>query len=49
VNGRAIESVDDAQRVFYGASVGDRLDLVVERAGRRLQLSFTLGEAPRSR
>jgi serine protease Do len=48
VNGREIKSFDDAQRGIYGAGVGDRLDLVIEREGRRLSLSITLAEAPRT-
>jgi len=47
VNGRVIETVDDVQRSIYGAGVGDRITLVVERGGRTLGLSFTLIEAPR--
>jgi serine protease Do len=47
VNGREVNSVDDAQRGIYGAAVGDRIRLTIERAGRRLDLSLTLAEAPR--
>jgi serine protease Do len=47
VNGLTVNSVDDAQRSIYGAAVGDRLVLVVERADRTLELSVTLAEAPR--
>jgi serine protease Do len=47
VNGRVIETVDDVERSIYGAGVGDRITLVVERGGRTLPLSFTLIEAPR--
>ncbi len=48
VNGRAVNSVDDAQRSVYGAQVGDRLGLDIERGGERLSLTLTLVEAPRS-
>jgi serine protease Do len=48
VNGRAVNSVDDAQRSVYGAQVGDRLALDIERGGERLSMSLTLVEAPRS-
>jgi serine protease Do len=48
VNGREINSVDDAQRSIYGAAVGDRLELVIERGAKRLELAVTLVEAPRS-
>jgi serine protease Do len=47
VNGVAIRSVDDAQGAIYGASVGDRLTLVVDRGGVPVTLSLTLTEAPR--
>ena len=47
VNGREVDSVDDAQRSIYGAGVGDRLVLTIERGGRTLELSVTLAEAPR--
>ncbi len=47
VNGRVIDTVDDVQRSIYGAGVGDRITLVIERGGRTLGLSFTLTEAPR--
>ncbi len=47
VNGLTVNSVDDAQRSIYGAAVGDRLQLVVERGERRLELGVTLSEAPR--
>jgi serine protease Do len=48
VNGRDVNSVDDAQRSIYGAKVGDHLRLSIERAGRPVNVTFTLGEAPRS-
>jgi len=46
VNGSEIRNVDDAQRSIYGARVGDRLTFVVERDGRRQEVSVTLVEAP---
>ena len=46
VNGHPVDSVDDAQRSIYGAAVGDRLTLVVEREGRTQELGLTLIEAP---
>jgi len=46
VNGQVVNSVDDAQRGIYGAQVGDRLRLGIERRGRKLELSLTLVEAP---
>jgi len=48
VNGRRVESFDDAQRGIYGASVGDRLNLGIEREGRTLSLALILGEAPQA-
>jgi serine protease Do len=47
VNGRPIQNVDDAQRAIYGAGVGDRIVLGVERDGRPVTLTLTLAEAPR--
>ena len=47
VNGRVINSVDDAQSSIYGAAVGDRIQLAIERGDRRLDLGLTLAEAPR--
>jgi serine protease Do len=47
VNGGEIRSVDDAQRGIYGAAVGDRLQLTLERAGRTFDVSLVLAEAPR--
>jgi serine protease Do len=47
VQGRTVNSIDDIQRSIYGAAVGDRLQVVVERDGRRQEVSLTLVEAPR--
>ena len=46
VNGLEVNSVDDAQRSIYGATVGDKLRLTIDRGGHDLNLSLTLGEAP---
>ena len=46
VNGQIVNSVDDAQRGIYGAQVGDRIKLGIERGSRKLDLSLTLVEAP---
>jgi serine protease Do len=48
VNDVTVNTVDDAQRSIYGAAVGDRLALVIERAAQTLHLAVTLAEAPRS-
>ncbi len=47
VNGRVITTLDDVQRSIYGAGVGDRIILVVDRDGKALTHSFILPEAPR--
>jgi serine protease Do len=47
VNGQTVNSLDDARRGIYGAEVGDRLRLTVERSGKTLDLTLTLAEAPR--
>ena len=49
VNGRVIQTLDDVQRSIYGARVGDRITLVVEREGRTVTHSFILPEAPRGK
>jgi len=46
VNGREAASLDDARRAIYGAAVGDRLVLSVERGDHVLDIAVTLGEAP---
>ena len=46
VNGRVTNSVEDAQASIYGAQVGDRLALEVERDGKVRSLTLTLEEAP---
>ena len=48
VNGRTINTLDDVQRSIYGAGVGDRITLVVEREGQTLTHTFILPEAPRA-
>ena len=47
VNGQDTNSLDDAQRSIYGAGVGDRIVLSIERGGRRFDIALTLAEAPR--
>ena len=46
VRGVVVNDVDDAQRGIYGANVGDKLPLVMERRGRRIEVTLTLTEAP---
>ncbi len=46
VNGIVIRTVDDAQKSIYGAKVGDRLRLLLERAGKTIEATVILTEAP---
>ncbi len=46
VNGRVTNDVEDAQSSIYGAQVGDRLTLELERDGRLRTVTVTLEEAP---
>jgi serine protease Do len=46
VNGRVTNDVEDAQASIYGAQVGDRLTLDVEREGKPRKIVVTLEEAP---
>jgi len=46
VNGRVTNDVEDAQASIYGAQVGDRLTLDVERDGKPRTIVVTLEEAP---
>jgi serine protease Do len=46
VNGIVIRTVDDAQKSIYGAKVGDRLRLQLERAGKPVEATVILAEAP---
>ena len=46
VNGRITNNVEDAQSSIYGAQVGDRLTLEVERDGQTRTIALTLEEAP---
>jgi len=47
VNGQTVNTLDDARRGIYGAEVGDRLRLSVERGGKSQDVTLTLTEAPR--
>ena len=47
VNGLTINTLDDVQRSIYGATVGDKITMVLERDGRASTVSFVLPEAPR--
>ena len=47
VNGVPIRTVEDAQRAIYGAGVGDKLKLGIERDGHARSVELTLVEAPR--
>ncbi|TMQ68627.1 MAG: trypsin-like serine protease [Candidatus Eisenbacteria bacterium] len=48
VNGQEIRSMEDAERGIYGARVGDKLHLGIERGDQRTERTLTLVEAPRS-
>ena len=48
VNGRVVNTFDDIRRSIYGATVGDRLTLAIERGTKAMDVSLTLAEAPRS-
>jgi serine protease Do len=47
VNGQLIRNVEDARRSIYGAGVGDRMALTIERDGKTIEVAFTLVEVPR--
>jgi serine protease Do len=49
VNGRVTNEIEDAQSSIYGAQVGDRLTLYVEREGKPRTIVLTLEEAPGTR
>ena len=46
VNGKRVVTLEDAQRGIYGAGVGDRVTLALERDGKSREVAFTLAEAP---
>jgi len=46
VNGRVTNDVEDAQAGIYGAQVGDKISLEVERDGKSRTIVVTLEEAP---
>jgi serine protease Do len=46
VNGKAVNTADEAQRVLFGAEVGDKVTLEVERSGQRRRVPLTFGEVP---
>jgi len=47
VNDEAVNTAEDAQRSIFGAGVGDRVQLALERAGKRLDVTLTLAEQPK--
>ena len=49
VNGKPVETTRDAQRVLFGAGVGDRIRMEVERAGSPTTLELTFEEYPEQR
>jgi len=48
VDGRTVDTVDDAQKSIYGKTVGDRLRLTLDRGGKAVDVTLTLTEAPRA-
>jgi len=46
VNDEAVNTAEDAQRSIFGAGVGDRVRLELERAGQALDATLTLAEHP---
>jgi len=46
VNDEAVNTAEDAQRSIFGAGVGDRVRLSLERAGQPLDATLTLAEHP---
>jgi S1-C subfamily serine protease len=46
VNGQPVALAVEAQRLIYGATIGDTLTLTMEREGNRWEVTLTLQEAP---
>ena len=46
VNGKQVNTAEEAQRVLFGSGVGDRVTLDVERNGKRRSVQLTFGEMP---
>jgi serine protease Do len=46
VNGEPVNTGEDAQRSIFGAGVGDKVVLAIERAGKPLTTTLTLAESP---
>ena len=46
VNERKVNTARDAQRVLFGAGVGDRVELDLVRGGERMQIYLTFEENP---
>lgn len=46
VNGKQVNTAEEAQRVLFGSGVGDRVTLDVERNGKRRTVQLTFGEMP---
>jgi serine protease Do len=47
VNGLAIHNMEDSQRGIYGAEVGDKVHLQLEREGRKFDVDLVLTEVPK--
>jgi serine protease Do len=48
VNGEPVTTAQEAQRLSFGAQIGDRLTLTIERDGQLLDMDMVLAEGPRS-
>jgi len=46
VNGKPVNTAEEAQRVLFGAEVGDKVTLDLERSGQRRKVPLTFGEVP---
>jgi serine protease Do len=46
VNGKPVNTAEEAQRVLFGAEVGDKVTLDVERSGKKRSVPLTFGEMP---
>jgi serine protease Do len=46
VNGKQVNTAEEAQRVLFGSGVGDHVTLQVERNGKRRSVQLTFGEMP---
>jgi S1-C subfamily serine protease len=48
VNGKKVNTAEEAQRILFGAEVGDKVTLDVERSGKSRRVPLTFGEMPQA-